>query len=194
MPCLPVLNESEKNTNPEPRYFKKNPFSNKLRIFPESETISHITGNHKIWQGKLMHRIMEQIITIDDIDAVLHNCRHAGLITATEQAELQQLIKQATALRPEWFDGSHTIYAETSILSTSETYRPDRVMVLDGKAIVVDYKFGEMHSPKHEQQVLHYQRLLRQMGYQTTEAYLWYFNEKQGLIQVTDNPVQGKLF
>ena len=97
-------------------------------------------------------------------------------------------------MRPEWFDGSHTIYAETSILSTSETYRPDRVMVLDGKAIVVDYKFGEKHSPEHEQQVLRYQRLLHQMGYQQTEAYLWYFNEKEGLIRVTDNPVQGKLF
>ncbi|MGV8828680.1 MAG: UvrD-helicase domain-containing protein [Breznakibacter sp.] len=194
MPCLPALDESEKKTNPEPRYFKKNPFSDKLRIFPESETISHITGKHKIWQGKLMHRIMEQIKTVEDIDAVLHNCRHAGLITETEQAELQQLIIQTTALRPEWFDGSHTIYAETSILSTSETYRPDRVMVLEGKAIVVDYKFGEKHSPEHEQQVLRYQRLLHQMGYQQTEAFLWYFNEKEGLIRVTDNPVQGKLF
>ena len=51
-----------------------------------------------------------------------------------------------------------------------------------------------MVRPFLSQQVLRYQRLLHQMGYQQTEAYLWYFNEKEGLIRVTDNPVQGKLF
>ena len=141
-----------------------------------------------------MHRIMEQIITTDDIDRVLQNFRYNGMITEAEQTDLELMIHKVLALRAEWFDGSHTIFAETPILSQSENYRPDRVMVLNGNATVVDYKFGETHSPVYEQQVLRYQRLLRQMGYHQTEAYLWYFNEQNGLRRVEEKPAQGKLF
>ena len=194
LPLLPTEGEMGNNSSPMPRYYKKSPFSNKLSIHPQSESISHITGEHKIWQGKMMHRIMEQIITVNDIDRVLNNARYNGLITDEEQNDLNQLIHSAIEQQPHWFDGSHTVYAETPILSSTANYRPDRVMVLNGKATVIDYKFGETHTPAYEQQVLRYQHLLQQMGFKQTEAYLWYFNEPKGLVRVEDKPTQGTLF
>ena len=52
--------------------------------------------------------------------------------------------------------------------------RPDRVMVRDGKAVVLDFKFGKHNHEKYSRQVEKYMDLLRQMDYTDVEGYLWY--------------------
>ena len=54
-----------------------------------------------------------------------------------------------------------------------QTRRPDRVMIRDGRVIVVDFKFGK-HSEAYNEQVRGYMSLLRDMGYTDVEGYLWY--------------------
>ena len=65
---------------------------------------------------------------------------------------------------------------ESDILCTHEagTRRPDRVMISGERAVVVDYKFGEEHTPQHTRQVKQYITLLQEMGYKQIEGYLWY--------------------
>jgi ATP-dependent helicase/nuclease subunit A len=63
---------------------------------------------------------------------------------------------------------------ERSILLTSgESYQPDRVVVKNGKTYLIDYKTGEPN-PSHEKQVTEYRNLLTQMGYKNIESYLLY--------------------
>ena len=46
--------------------------------------------------------------------------------------------------------------------------------MIDGnKAVVVDFKFG-IPKPFHEQQVRDYMSLLKKMGYEQVEGYVWY--------------------
>ena len=52
--------------------------------------------------------------------------------------------------------------------------RPDRVMVKEGRAVVVDYKFGLRENPDHRRQLGEYIELLREIGYTQVEGYLWY--------------------
>ncbi len=40
--------------------------------------------------------------------------------------------------------------------------------------MVVDYKFGELEPEKYRRQIREYAELLRQMGYERTEGYLWF--------------------
>jgi ATP-dependent exoDNAse (exonuclease V) beta subunit len=192
---MPVLQPDNKTMVLTPnRFLRNNPFDSKLEIHRDSENIAHLSGSEKIWQGKLMHRIMEQIITSNDIGRVLQSFRFSGMITYAEEQELSQLITAKTGRHQEWFDGSHTVYAETSILAPGINYRPDRVMIKDNKAVVVDYKFGQTHSDSYTNQVKKYRQLLRQMGYENVEAYIWYFNEDNGLVNIDSQPQQGTLF
>ena len=56
-------------------------------------------------------------------------------------------------------------------------YRPDRVVIRDGAAAIIDYKFGA-REPAHRRQVMRYAGIFRDMGYSAVSAYLWYFGEE----------------
>jgi CRISPR/Cas system-associated exonuclease Cas4 (RecB family) len=65
---------------------------------------------------------------------------------------------------------------ESDILipGSSDIRRPDRVMVSEDKAVIVDYKFGEKRASSHRKQIEAYAALLRDMGYADVQGYLWY--------------------
>jgi ATP-dependent exoDNAse (exonuclease V) beta subunit len=56
--------------------------------------------------------------------------------------------------------------------------RPDRVIIKNNQAIVIDYKTGEMKKTDHEQ-VQNYCSILRQMGYKPVKGYLLYTQDIQ---------------
>ena len=70
----------------------------------------------------------------------------------------------------------HTRIRRTRREQTAERTirRPDRVMVKEGRAVVVDYKFGLRENPDHRRQLGEYIELLREIGYTQVEGYLWY--------------------
>lgn len=53
-------------------------------------------------------------------------------------------------------------------------YRPDKVLIKDGKAVVIDYKFGAHNDGKYRKQVRQYLNLLEKMGYESPTGYIWY--------------------
>ncbi len=60
------------------------------------------------------------------------------------------------------------------LLKSGKTRRPDRIMIGGNVVLVVDYKFGEIKSESHNEQVKGYIRNLKQMGYTDVKGYLWY--------------------
>ena len=63
---------------------------------------------------------------------------------------------------------------EVSLMDVGgKEFRPDRVLLTDGKVIVIDYKFGE-HQRKYERQVSQYAQLWSRMGYSEIKAFIWY--------------------
>jgi ATP-dependent helicase/nuclease subunit A len=63
-------------------------------------------------------------------------------------------------------------------LTSGNTRRPDRVIIKDGKAIIIDFKFGE-ESDLHIEQVDLYSSLLADMGYNNIEAFIWYVDKNK---------------
>lgn len=128
-------------------------------------------------KGALMHDILSRIRTKEDIPAAVENHRISGLI---DKPEAQILTEELNILlnKPEVYDWYHDpvrVLNEVEILSgTGGNRRPDRVMLADGNAIVVDYKFGEQTDPKYHRQVRNYMQLIRRMGYTEVKGYLWY--------------------
>ncbi len=131
-----------------------------------------------IEEGKLMHYVMSGIETSDDITRTLNKLTVDGFISSAKQYDsILKLVKKSVS-RPdvaEWFNGSYRLYNECSILGDSEktSRRPDRVMIKDNEAVVVDYKFGRENS-EYDKQVENYMKLLSDIGYTNVKGYIWY--------------------
>ncbi|MEE0084558.1 MAG: Dna2/Cas4 domain-containing protein, partial [Paludibacteraceae bacterium] len=57
---------------------------------------------------------------------------------------------------------------------------PDRIVMVNDKVIIIDYKFGDENN-KYKNQVKEYAELMKKMGYKNVEGYLWYV--EQGKIE-----------
>ena len=134
--------------------------------------------------GILLHRAFEGAETAADIAEALRTMRTDGLLSQEEAAALQRDVDEAFADERvrEWFgDGWDRVRNETAIVvpHDSRLRRPDRVMVRGDRAVVVDYKFGELDAERYRRQLGEYAGLLRRMGYTRTEGYLWYVRRKK---------------
>ena len=79
-----------------------------------------------------------------------------------------------TARSKGWFDDQAETRNETELLlENGKILRPDRLILKNNKAIVIDYKTGD-EDPAHEKQVREYGTVLSQMGFSETALYLFY--------------------
>lgn len=129
--------------------------------------------------GILLHKTFAEASSQEEIRRALHDMAQDGTVSPEEKARLEALVAEALAdpLTGSWFDGSwQTVRNEQEIIlpGNGATRRPDRVMIDGERAVVVDYKFGDLEAEKYRRQVREYMRLLREMGYKEVEGYLWY--------------------
>ena len=129
--------------------------------------------------GILMHKAFAEAKTEQDIAAAITKMKNDAVISDAEAAHLTLLVEQALAnpQAKEWFSGHHDMVRnENDIVlpHSSAVKRPDRVMTDGRRATVVDYKFGSKKSPAYNRQTAEYMTLLRQMGYEHTEGFIWY--------------------
>ena len=97
---------------------------------------------------------------------------HRNQLQALLQQQLQEL---QTLLQKEgkewWFTQPCKVLNEHDILTTTgNTQRPDRVIIHQGTAIIIDYKFGQEHKKQYQEQLRNYTLLLQQMGYAVEEV------------------------
>lgn len=129
--------------------------------------------------GILMHLWLSNIQTWEDKDRALQRLINSGQVTHKQADEMQtQMIKLQALIdlynHNDWFSNKYQILTEQDIITSSQnTYRPDRVMIKDKHAIIIDYKFGKKQSHSYVEQVRNYILLLRGMGY-TCEGYIIY--------------------
>ncbi len=117
-------------------------------------------------KGVIMHDIFAGIRSKEDV------CR-------IQDPQMREIVLEKLAFVEEygWFSDSYDVYRECSIITEDGTiYRPDRILVKDGSAIVIDYKFGgyEGYNKKYHKQVKNYMQLLVATGLGSVTGYLWY--------------------
>ncbi|MCF0203660.1 MAG: hypothetical protein HUK08_09875, partial [Bacteroidaceae bacterium] len=142
--------------------------SNRSRQFvDEDDATSYISI------GKLMHNVLSQIITLDDVDRVLTSLEHEGVITDRNLSVLLRRRIMESEHAQQWFAEGWTVYNECAILTAEGEKRPDRVITDGTRTIVIDYKFGNQKD-EYREQVTAYKHLLEQIGMPNVSAYLWY--------------------
>ena len=147
------------------------------RAFQDTEAIQH---------GAVMHEILSEIVTMDDIERVVKKAVRDGKLLEREREKLEDRLRKELSfpLTQKWFASEVVVLNEQDILLPQKNnfYRPDRIILCpDGEVVVVDYKFGE-EQKKYNKQVAHYVSLLESMGYKNVKGYLWYFREETSLI------------
>ncbi|WP_297830806.1 exodeoxyribonuclease V subunit beta [uncultured Rikenella sp.] len=129
--------------------------------------------------GVLMHRLFELTAGPEGVGTAIERMRTAGEIVSDEEERLLRE-RAAAALRDpvvaEWFSPEwEVVHSEREIIAGQGVRRPDRVMTRGREqAVVVDYKFGALRKPGYGRQVEEYMSLLREMGYERVEGYLWF--------------------
>ncbi|MGM9869688.1 MAG: UvrD-helicase domain-containing protein [Sodaliphilus sp.] len=142
--------------------------------------------------GKRMHRIVSKIHYAGDVDKAMRYAKKRRLLGKsdepywnTERADafLHRLVTDA-ATAP-WFAPGNVVYNERPIFtpataaSSASTLRPDRIVrTPDGRALVIDYKFGDAPSKSqkaaYEKQVATYCRHLTRLWHTPVEGYILY--------------------
>ena len=148
-----------------------------LDFFTE-EGNAGISASNRI-MGVVLHDVLAHVRTPDDLTAAVSDAVLSGDLTCSEAENVKGLLEtRINQVRSRgWFPAcADNILNETSLIDTDgRIYRPDRVVLDEGRVIIVDYKFGE-HDRRYERQLKRYSDIWRRMGYEDVSAFLWYIH------------------
>jgi len=163
--------------------YPSNRWQERLALTSHATDLADLLENKKISKinyGILVHSILAAVNELDEIDSVVEKIVFEGLISSEERLNLREEIKSVLEVEEirELFDKSYTVLAERElILPTGEILRPDRVIIKNNKAVVIDFKTGKREK-KHEKQVKEYADVLRKMKYTDVESKVIYLSER----------------
>ncbi len=132
----------------------------------------------QVRRGNLLHDALYKVITREDTEKAAHSIFLKGLVDEEGKnwlkAQLDDVVGNLRAM--DWFSGNWQVKNEAEIITPGgRILRPDRVMLKDDKALVVDYKTG-LPREEHQKQVMRYKEVLRQMEYKKVFGYLYYLS------------------
>jgi hypothetical protein len=146
-----------------------------LDFFAEDGTAG-VDASNRI-RGVVLHGVMADIKVPSDVDGAVDAACASGNLTCAQADHVKELLwrRIAEVDGMGWFpDDSSKVLVETDIVDVDgQVYRPDRVVLENGKVLVIDYKFGQHHN-KYERQLKKYSEIFRRMGYSDVTAVLWY--------------------
>ncbi len=181
---VPALKKETKKTNSVfiERY-QFNDFTKKLKLRTTSDDflIEQGPAGSVKNTGKIIHDILSEIKTGTDIPNACRSAHRNGKINYDESIVIQEKLNQSIEKLKiqNWFNGTYTVINERNLLSPKNILRPDRIMVKNNEAIVVDYKTGAVKSESHLAQVRKYAKTLKETGLDKVSGYLWYINRDE---------------
>lgn len=140
---------------------------------------------NRAW-GNLLHLALSRINDPQDLDPVLEGLADEGMVNIEQQMEIRRILKDILENDEtgRFFANPADSKREPEIITSGGSlYRPDRVLIREGRATVLDFKTGKFRE-EHREQVINYTRLLKEMNYSIEGAYLLYLDPKHDLMKV----------
>jgi len=187
-----IIGSKENNTAEEKKkndsvQLKSNSVSNQSLINTTSvlPTLSYKIKNADQLYGDYLHHLLSKINKAKELDTVLFNTKIKFNIydnNLIERLKKDALLALKLLDENNFNDGSYAIKNESSIYFEGETLRPDRVLMKDQTAIIIDFKTGGQDD-KHNKQVEKYCSVIEKMGFQEVKGYLLY-TETNSLVPI----------
>ncbi len=155
--------------------------SSEIKIAEKQALMWDKNSGKAVEYGNLVHEFMSKIMVEEDIDKVIAAGKWSGLLV---QADEERLKKTITGIirHPElkmFYAGNGKVYTEQMILRKGKQNRiPDRIVIQDKKAFLLDYKTG-IPQEKHKKQVEEYAADLVEMGFEVVKKSLVYIQEDE---------------
>ncbi|MFD2551428.1 UvrD-helicase domain-containing protein [Bizionia sediminis] len=156
----------------------------------ESHNIKVITRSGSLWdtaqgaaieKGNLIHTIMAHITTPEDVNSVMEAQLKNGTINQQQEPHLRDIVLQLIThpkLKAYFAKSGIRVYNERDIIANNDQIiRPDRLVFLNNKDVVlIDYKSGKEEA-KHLHQLADYETILTSMNFNVTKKILIYIND-----------------
>lgn len=135
--------------------------------------------------GKLIHKILSEIKTADDVPKTMDSLTSSGLLNINDIKIIESIII-SVATHPDlkkYFRPGPIIKNETELLlNNGEIIRPDRVVIDNQQLTIMDYKTGEEKTRDHDQ-LRKYQEAFSALGHKTIETKIVYIGD---VVKVVD--------
>ncbi|WP_353118910.1 UvrD-helicase domain-containing protein [Myroides odoratus] len=125
--------------------------------------------------GNITHKIMSFIQTDQDIEPAIERALEEGLIVASDRASFTHAVEQiVTHPDLQVFFSAGTVYNERMMIGKQKNNLiPDRVLIREKKAYLLDYKTGKPEE-KYIKQLAQYEESLQEMGYEVAKKVILY--------------------
>ncbi len=168
-------------------YWNENPHQQNLKLRTRNYELWRESKKAAIKYGLQMHEILSQITTIEQWEKEKE--KFLSVIPPDEKEKVKHQIEKIL-YHPEitqYFSSNYRILNERAILIPAERSfylrRPDRILLRENKAVIMDYKTGEKN-PKHQKQLEEYAGLLEDTGYNVEKKILVYLGEEPEIREI----------
>lgn len=132
--------------------------------------------------GVLVHYILSQIKTLEEIPEKIKKSVVQGNLNPEEAIKIQNNIINLLSISE-----LHSFYQpeldsrnEIEILTeTGDVLRPDRVIIQNQQATIIDYKTGKKNPAKYHAQMKSYETAMNELGFQNVKKILVYIDENE---------------
>tara|TARA_R110002073_G_scaffold6370_2_gene37697 strand:- start:12225 stop:15359 length:3135 start_codon:yes stop_codon:yes gene_type:complete len=181
--------DQKKSPTPDENVIATHKQTQFISIPKKNHGINFIANSGYLWdtvqknaieRGNLIHNIMSQIKTKDDIDITIDYFISTAIINRDQANELKTVVENIVnhPLLSYLFSPDLIIYNEKDIITKhGKILRPDRVVINSlNEATVVDYKTGVPNN-NHTKQIETYSNALRDMSHKVNKGVIIYTND-----------------
>ncbi len=182
---LPQLRPGAKgSTSQVQEHFYSTPTENQaVHIVTRSGSLWDTQQEEAIEKGEIIHDILAQINTKEDVDQALDQAVLDGIITQEAKPIIGKVINSVIDhpdLREFFEPGISNLNERDILIDHGKRLRPDRLNFKDKEVTILDYKTGGFKE-QHAMQIKTYGETLENMGFRTNKKILVYINKKLSL-------------
>lgn len=158
---------------------EKFPFEN-IRIAQKEALLWGTEQRTAIDFGNVIHQILAMIETKNDLNKALQVAIEMGLLSQSNKELVENYIKQIVENNEleEFFSQEGKKYNERTIIDPDlGNLKPDKVVIKNNNAFLLDYKTGEKLKA-HEKQIENYSNVIEKIGYKVVKKALVYIGDK----------------
>lgn len=169
----------------------------KLISVASSDDLMHeaLKGISSRTYGQLIHKILSEINTVDDISSTILHLTTSGLFSNNDIKIIQSTI-ESVVTHPKlekYFQTGLIIKNETEVmLQNGEIVRPDRVVIDTDLLTIIDYKTGD-EKKDDDDQLEKYRKAFSGLGYKTIETKLVYIADIIRIVETDNRANSSKL-
>jgi ATP-dependent exoDNAse (exonuclease V) beta subunit len=175
-----IDNKAESGKLKSPEHFKVSKWQAVIAVLSSAPKNWEKSDKGARLRGNQVHQLLSHIIRKEDLDSALTDAQSKGWFNSEELNEIKALMIQVLnhPELQELFGADAEVLNERSILIPGANRKiPDRVVLQNNQAYLIDYKTGEAQE-EHRFQVEEYAQLLEEAGFEVRKKMLLYLNDE----------------